>query len=153
MKVNRITLAAITVLILVLSIPVSAVPENSINWKSYDEGVAMAKEQGKKAVVFFSASWCSYCAKMKKTTFQNDEVIQYLNENYIPIMVNSDKEREIVSSYNVRGLPTLWFLKEDGTGLTMRPGYVDAKSLMIMMKYLYTDSYLKMKYEDFLKSL
>ncbi len=153
MRVKITTLAILTIFTFLLTIPVPAVSEDTINWKSYDEGIALAKEQGKKIVVFFSASWCSYCAKMKKTTFKNDKVIKYLNDNYIPIIVNSDKERELVSSYGVRGLPTMWFLKEDTTKLSNMPGYIDAKIMISILKYLHTDAYQKMSFKDFVKTL
>ncbi|SLM28598.1 putative thioredoxin [Desulfamplus magnetovallimortis] len=124
-----------------------------IQWKGYDEGVAMAKAEKKKIFLYFHADWCGYCRKMDASTFKDNDVVDYLNENYITIKVNSDKEQKIASIYGVRGLPTSWFLKSSSEKLSSMPGYVDAGRLLTILKYVKTESYEKMNYRDFEKSL
>lgn len=136
-----------------ISASVSTAEESGIEWRKYDEGVAMAKAEKKKIFLYFHADWCGYCHKMDASTFKDAGVIDYLNDNYITIKVDSDKETKIASKYSVRGLPTSWFLKANSDKLSSMPGYIDAKRLLTILKYVKTESYEKMNYRDFEKSL
>ncbi len=157
MKKRRFNCTIILVALLALmvsGITASASTASSrIDWKNYDEGVAMAKAEKKKIFLYFHAAWCGYCHKMDASTFKDAKVIDYLNNNYITIKVDSDKETKIASTYGVRGLPTSWFLEENSDKLSSMPGYIDAKRLLTILKYVKTESYEKMNYRDFEKSL
>lgn len=95
----------------------------SINWKSYDNGIAIAKHENKKIFLHFYADWCYYCKKMENETFKNNKIIEYLNKNFISIRLNADKEEKLVSKYGYRGLPFNWFLAYNGQPLGSFPGY------------------------------
>lgn len=131
----------------------AAVSAQEISWQKFDRGMAMAKEQDKNVFLYFHAEWCSYCKKMERTTFKKSKVIDYINENFIAIKVDSDREQKISETYNVRGLPTLWFLKSDHTRISNLPGYIDAKTFGNILKFINTDSYEQMSYNDFKKTL
>jgi len=124
-----------------------------IQWQGYEKGMAMAKAQGKKIFLYFHADWCTYCKKMKKGTFRDNAVASYLNENFISISIDSDRKKNLAGSYGVRGLPTLWLLKEDHSKLSSLPGYVDARRLLTILKYVHTESYEKMSFNAFVKTL
>lgn len=128
-------------------------PAEEIVWQKFDRGLEMAKEQKKNIFLYFHAEWCSYCIKMEKTTFQTPLVVDYINKNFISIKVDSDREKKISTDYNVRGLPTLWFLKSDHTKISNLPGYVDGKTFGTILKFINTDSYEQMSYNDFKKTL
>lgn len=123
---------------------------DQINWHKYDQGLAKSKAQNKKIFLNFHADWCRYCLKMEKETFTNGDVITYMNEHFIPIMVDSDKEKQLAGQYNVRALPTSWFLEPNQSKISTLPGYVDAKQLLNILKYINTESYKKMSFKDFL---
>ncbi|MBF0203548.1 MAG: thioredoxin fold domain-containing protein [Desulfamplus sp.] len=133
----------------------SAVPAVSggIEWKDYDKGVGIAKDHNKKVFLYFHADWCGYCRKMDASTFKDKALIDYMNANFIAIRVNSDVEKKIAESYGVRGLPTCWFLKSNSDKLSSMPGYIDAEKLLVILKYVHTESYEKMSFNDFEKSL
>ena len=145
-------LLTITLLIMTLTVPSASYAE-VINWQPYEKGIAMAEEQGKKIFLYFHADWCTYCKKMKESTFQDISVVKYLSDNFISIAVDSDKEKKIASFYGVRGLPTLWLLKQNSTKLSSLPGYVDAKRLINILKYIRTESYAKMSFSDFINNM
>lgn len=155
---NRMVFIGAALLIMVTSLfmgqtsPVAAV-SGGITWQKYDKGVVMAKEQNKKIFLYFHAEWCGYCRQMDKSTFQDKALIDYMNANFIAIKVDSDVEKKVADSYSVRGLPTSWFLKSNSDKLSNMPGYIDAKRLMTILKYVHTESYEKMSYSDFEKSM
>lgn len=49
----------ILLLLLVLNLlsPSFGMAENTIDWKSYDEGLALSRQEGKKLFVHFFADW------------------------------------------------------------------------------------------------
>lgn len=125
----------------------------SIKWYTYEEGVAQGKNQGKKVLINFFADWCRYCKKMEKTTFKDSSVVHYLNEHFIPIRVDCDREKQTASLYNIRGLPATWFLTEEGRKLSQLPGYIPPEKLLRILKYIHTESYKKMTFAKFLQTL
>ena len=85
--------------------PLAAQSSEGIQWMSYQEGRERGEAENKKVFLVFEADWCRYCAQMEKETFQNPTVIAYVNRNFVPISVNSDREQEIAAKYNVRDCP------------------------------------------------
>lgn len=152
MKKRCALLGLIAACILMASIPVTAT-SGKIEWQSYEEGIAMAKDQGKKVLLYFHADWCGYCKKMERSTFVDAGVVQYVNTNFIAISVNSDENRALAKAYGVSGLPTFWLLNPDSSKLSNLPGYVEAPRLIAILKYIKTDSYKTMSFKEFVESL
>ncbi|MCK5100402.1 MAG: thioredoxin fold domain-containing protein [Desulfobacteraceae bacterium] len=136
-------------LIFLMFLPVQGLTAEKVDFKSYDKGIKLVTSLNKKAFIFFHADWCKYCKKMEEEALSNKKVIEYLNNNFIPIIVDTDAEGKIASKYNAKRLPMLYFLKEDGSVLTYRPGYVEADELLYMLKFVNTESYQKMSFTDF----
>ena len=130
-------------------IPVQGLTSEKVDFKAYDKGIKLVKSLNKKAFVFFYGDKCTWCTKMADESLSNKSVIEYLNDNFIPIIVNTGTETTLASKYDVRGIPVLYFLKEDGSVLTYRPGYVEANEFLHMLKFINTESYQKMNFKDF----
>ena len=111
-----------------------AVPSDSINWRSFDEGMVLSRIEKKTVFLHFYADWCGFCRKMANTTFKDPDLVRYLNENFMPIMVNTDREPETAGSYGVVGLPYTMFLTEQGEPILSVPGYIATDTLMSMLK-------------------
>jgi len=114
-----------------------AFSSDSINWHTYDEGMALGKIEKKKVFLHFYADWCHYCRKMAKETFQDPSVVAFLKGNFIAIRVNTDKQTKIAASYGVRGVPSTWFLKENGEKIVSLPGYIPPERLLSILKKVY----------------
>jgi len=125
----------------------------TIDWQNYEQGLAKAKATGKHIFLYFHADWCTYCVKLKKTTFKNKTVLTYLKDNFISISVDTDKNTELSTQWRVKGLPTLWFLKPDHSKISSIPGYVDKKLFLHILKYIHTQSYDKLSFNEFLKTI
>ncbi len=110
---------------------------DSINWYTYDEGMALGKIEKKKVFLHFYADWCRYCRKMAKETFQDPSVVAFLKGNFIAIRVNTDKQTNIAAGYGVRGIPATWFLNENGEKIGSRPGYIPPGKLLSILKKVY----------------
>lgn len=95
-----------------------------IEWHAYEAGMARSRFEKRKAFIYFHAEWCTYCADMDRKTFTNPEVVALLNRNFIPIRVDSDREKAVASLYRVKGLPDIWFIAETGEVIGHRPGFI-----------------------------
>jgi thioredoxin-related protein len=121
-----------------------------INWLTYDK-VEIGKTGDKKVILHFYADWCHYCKEMKKKTFSKKSVFTYINEHFVPIRVNRDKEKEVGRKYPTRGLPSTWFFKENGEKITELPGYVAHDTFLNILKYIESDSFDKMDFVEFME--
>ncbi len=130
------------------------IKNNKITWIPYDEGLAKAKEEDKHIFIDFTTSWCGWCKKMEKETFSRQEVIELVNENFVPVKVDGDSknlldiegfkitEKSLTKTeFGVRGYPTFWFLKSDGTKLGNITGYKDTKTMMDALAYVKDKKY------------
>ena len=123
---------------------------NTIHWEDYAAGLARAKSEEKHVFLYFHADWCSYCKKLKQTTFKDKRVVAYLAENFVSISVDTDKDTRRATEWKVRGLPTLWFLDVDGKKISHLPGFVTPDQFMYVLEFIRTDSYNSMSFQEFL---
>jgi thioredoxin-related protein len=162
MKTNIVLLSAVAVLICITTPACSSesstqstavqsqTEETGIQWYGYDEGMALGKKEGKKILLHFYANWCSYCKKMEKEIFADSESAAFINQNFVPIRINSDDEAQLATSYSVSGLPTTYFMDKDGNPLQVLPGYLPKKMFMALVKFIQTDSYQKMTFSEYM---
>jgi thioredoxin-related protein len=78
---------------------------------------------------------------MEKETFAAAKVADYLNANFIAIRINSDKNTQLSKDYNVTGLPSTWFLTENGDRIGNRPGWIKADKFLELLEYVHTEGY------------
>jgi uncharacterized protein YyaL (SSP411 family) len=134
--------------------------KKEINWMAYDEGLKKAKAENKPIFIDFTAKWCGWCKKMDRETFSKPEVIELINNNFIAVKVDGDSERELnIDGYKIteknltrvefgiRGYPSFWFLKPDGTRLGMIRGYRTADYMMEAFQFVLEKKYDSTKTE------
>jgi len=61
-------------------------------------------------------------------------VVSYLNENFIAVRVDFDRQPATAEKYGVMGLPSSWFLTEMGRPIVSIPGYIPPEALLSMLK-------------------
>jgi thioredoxin-related protein len=151
--IKKTVLAFVVALTLVIA-PLAAVAGETagrIGWLTYDAAKAKGENQSQKYFIYFSSRNCGYCRMLESKTFSNTDVSAYINENYIPVQVDIDKERKIAASFGIRGVPDLRFLARDGATIGRWIGFTEADHLLQLLKYVQTDSYLTMSFNDFAK--
>ena len=86
-----------------------------IKWRSWG---AAALEEAKKAdkpvLLSLSAVWCHWCHVMDETTYSDEDVIRFINENVIPVRVDADMRPDIDALYNQGGWPSTVVLSAGG---------------------------------------
>lgn len=86
----------------------------SVTW-SHDIRAAarQARQARRPMIVRVTADWCSYCQRMKKETFTHPQVLGEISGGYVPVIVDADRNSEIVSQLGVRSLPTTLVISSD----------------------------------------
>jgi len=132
--------------------PVLAAADSEINWYSYQSGMKKINDEGKKGFLHFYTDWCTYCKLMNRQTFTDDSVVAFLNQNFVPMRVNAEKQRDVAKKYGVSKFPNSWFIAEDQSEIGKRPGFISADILLKMLKYVDTDSFQEMSFQDFMNN-
>lgn len=144
MNKKYLNIIATLILFFFLTVPVfSTMAASSITWYGYDKGISLAKEKKKKIYINFHADWCGYCRKMEKETFVDPKVVSFLNDNFISVRINSDKEPKLAQKFNVRGLPANFFLTDRGEPIGNQPGYLDVNNFLNILNFVKDEKYKK----------
>jgi thiol:disulfide interchange protein len=82
----------------------------------WDKALADSKKENKPIYVEFYTTWCGYCKVFKKKTLSNEEVKQYLSDNFIAVLMDAEKGQGIAAAkkYGVNGYPTHAVIDVDG---------------------------------------
>ena len=88
---------------------------NEIKWRTWgDAAFAEARDQGKPVLLAISAVWCHWCHVMDETSYSIPEIIEIINDRYIPVRVDNDERPDVNRRYNMGGWPSTVFLTPEG---------------------------------------
>ena len=88
---------------------------SEIKWRTWgDAAFAEAREQGKPVLLAISAVWCHWCHVMDETSYSIPEIIEIINDRYVPVRVDNDERPDVNRRYNMGGWPTTVFLTPEG---------------------------------------
>jgi thioredoxin-related protein len=93
----------------------------------------IAKAQSKPVFVYVRSEYCGWCRKFEEETFTNQSVIKTLNENFIRVSLDVNKQKNETRNFGVYGTPTMIFLYSNGTGIKRIPGYTDTITFLSMV--------------------
>ena len=145
-----------------------------INWMTFNEALAAQKETPKKIMMDVYTYWCGPCKMLDKNTFQNKDLVKYVNEHFYAVKFNGEGNEKITyqnstftnpkydpkksatrnSSHQftdylqVKGFPSIYFFDVDGALLAPLPGYRTAKQLEFFLKMFNTDKYKVINSEE-----
>ena len=98
---------------------------HEIEWREWSpEAFTRAQLEDKPVLLGISAVWCHWCHVMDETSYSEPDVIQLINDRFIPIRVDNDQRPDINARYNMGGWPTTAFLTPGGevmAGMTYIP--------------------------------
>jgi hypothetical protein len=96
-----------------------------VRWNGWEpEALARAAAEGKLIFLDISATWCHWCHVLDRTSLSDPRVVRMLNEDFVPVRVDTDRRPDINDRYNQGGWPTTAVLLPDGqllTGATYLP--------------------------------
>ncbi len=93
-----------------------------------------AKAQGKPLFVYARSDYCGWCKKFEAETFTNQSVIKTLNENFILVSIDVERQKNETRNFRVHGTPAEIFLDSNGTEIKRIPGYTDTTTFLNTIK-------------------
>ena len=86
-----------------------------MNWKSYDEGLALAKKEKKPICLIFFTEWCPHCQNYSGV-FHDPKVVE-TSKQFVMIRLDKDKNAELSKQFAPDGeyIPRTYFLSSAGT--------------------------------------
>ena len=96
----------------------------------------LSKSSGKPIFLDIYATWCGPCKRLKSKTFNNREVGDFYNENFINLAFDGEngEGKMLAEKYQVKGYPTLLFLNEKGEVISRSMGFVSPKEFISLGK-------------------
>jgi len=143
--------------------------QDGIQWMGFEEAVAKNNSQPKKIFIDVYTDWCGWCRKMDQSTFKEQQVVDYINQNYYAVKLDAEtrdtiyfrdhkfayipanKANELaVSLLNGKmSYPSYVFLDEKFNLLTPVAGYLKTEQLMPILTYFGSNIYLEKKWEEY----
>lgn len=79
---------------------------------SFEKDLETAKQKAinsdKKLMIMYSTSTCPECNYMKKKVLKDNEIVSFVNENFVSVIMDI-KEDEKILPYKFIGIPTFYF--------------------------------------------
>lgn len=163
---------AITLALLLMTIG-SYAQKNKINWMSLEEAVAAQEVTPKKIIMDVYTSWCGPCKMLDKNTFQNPDVVDFVNENYYAVKFNAEgnekinfknnlfenpnydpkrsgrnAQHQLATALKITAYPTIVFFNENGETLIPLPGYKSPNQLELYLKLFLKDDHENINTQD-----
>jgi len=102
-----------------------------VQWETdLREAAALARNTGRPLLVQVTAEWCTHCERMKADTYTDTRIRRLLSEQFIPVAVDADDQREFMQQMGIRSLPTTLIVAPDLKILERLQGFQSASSLL-----------------------
>ncbi len=140
--------------------------EKEINWMTFEEAIAAQSKNPKKIMMDAYTIWCGPCKMLDKNTFQNTDVVAYVNKNYYAVKFNAEgndvieykgqvlknpnfvpgqtgrnSQHELAQAFQITAYPTIMFFDEKGDPIVPLPGYKTPGQLELYLKLFLNDSH------------
>lgn len=128
--------ASIALVFLLLALPVLSYhhDKSSIQWHDYNqESFDKAVEQDKPVFMLVTAIWCYWCHVYWDESLHDQEVIDQLNKEFIPVFVDADKRQDLTRQYLAGGWPSSVFFSPDGREVSRVNGHIRKDNLQEYM--------------------
>ncbi|MBL4715056.1 MAG: thioredoxin [Bacteroidetes bacterium] len=143
-----------------------------VKWVTIEDAVKKNKETPKKIFIDVYTTWCGWCKKMEKTTFQDPQVVKYLNDHYYSVKLDAERKDTIMfngkphtfnAGYKSHELavkmldmrmsyPTTVYLDENNNRIGKRPGFLDASKLLMILTYYGENHHKEITFEKYQKT-
>ncbi|MBB3698714.1 DUF255 domain-containing protein [Flammeovirga yaeyamensis] len=124
---------------------ISAVYKENIEWKSIDIAIGQSENDNKPIFVDVYTDWCGWCKVLDKKTFQHEDVVDYVKNNYHAVKLNPEKEGSFtfkgknytydsyMDKHKINSYPAIIVLHPNGKEKVYM-GYRDSKSFLEILK-------------------
>ena len=90
-----------------------------VEWRAWGaDAFAEAADTETPILLSLSATWCGACHEMDARTYSEPRIAANINDSFVPIRVDVDRNPRVRERYNMGGFPTTAFLTPTGELLT-----------------------------------
>jgi thioredoxin-related protein len=101
-----------------------------IQWRSdYNAARKEATEKGRPILIDFGTENCFWCKKLDLSTFRDPSVVALLNNSFVSLKVDAERETILTQTLRVQQFPTLVLAGPDGKIIGVLEGYQEAPRL------------------------
>jgi thioredoxin-like negative regulator of GroEL len=105
-------------------------PWADLKWRSdYNAARKEAHEKNLPIVIDFGTPSCLWCRKLDETTFRDARVVALMNERFVPLKIDGDREVHLTNQLRIESYPTIVLASADGKILSYLRGFQDAETL------------------------
>lgn len=128
------------------------IKKEKIEWLTFEEAMKKSAEDNKPIFVDVYTDWCGWCKKMDKNTFQTDEVVEYVSQNYHAVKIDAESEdatsfdgqkltyRQLSGGvFKITGYPSI-VLINNKKEVAVAPGYRDKSDFLKMLEKFKVDN-------------
>lgn len=138
---KRITFLALA-LVLVLAVTAAVSAEGLENTtisglnvtQDIDWAFSESQNQNRNLLIIFDQDSCVYCDMLKENTLSDSKVQKELNENYIVLLVDINKDYKLAEEYKVFGTPAVHIISPNGKDIGKIEGYVESDEFLSALK-------------------
>ncbi|MBB3696317.1 DUF255 domain-containing protein [Flammeovirga yaeyamensis] len=154
--------------LLLVFITKSAFCQQTIQWLTFEEALQKNKLEQKQFFIDVYTNWCTWCKKMDRTTFKNEEIVSYINANFYAVKINAEDHSKLMFqgeeftyeslSHTLlggnMGFPTyvfLWVRKDEQLQANPYPiqGYIKKQKLHLMLSFMNEAAYEGVEFKEF----
>src|SRR5262249_55162253 len=98
-----------------------------VQWRyEYNAARREATEKNRPLVLDFGTEHCFWCRKLDLTTFRDPSIVGVMNEKFLPLKIDAEREPGLTNALRVQNYPSLILAAPDGKILGTVEGYLDA---------------------------
>ncbi len=131
---KKIIFVLLILTVLALGISANFAADSLTNTTDLNKAISDAQSQNKSILLIFDQNNCYYCDLLKENTLSNKELISKLNDGYITVIVDINKNPQLAAKYQVFGTPTMIFLDSNQKQIGKIDGYVEANEFLDYIK-------------------
>jgi thioredoxin-related protein len=115
-------------------LPVGTTSAQEVNWRhDYNAARRESTETGRPLLFDFGTEACVWCRKLDATTFRDPRVARLLNERFIPVKIDANKEARLTAALAIESYPTLIIATSEGKVVGRHPGYADVNEMLTFL--------------------
>ncbi len=129
-----------------------------------DKAAIETKKTNKSPLVYLHRTGCPYCEKLEEFTFDDDDVHDYIEENFNFIVINVSYTEDVIIYKNEKMaprafaikmgynfFPSVLFLNDSAELEHASVGYIEEKDFLLVLKYMKTNAYKTMSVDEYKK--
>jgi thioredoxin-related protein len=70
--------------------------QEKVQWLTFKEAIAKQSVDRRKIIVDIYTKWCKWCKEMDNSTFNQNEIAQYINQNFHAVKFDAEQQEPIL---------------------------------------------------------